>query len=115
MKFMVIVKADQDSEAGIMPSQKVISAMTRYNEALVQAGVMLAGDGLHPSSKGMRIRFEGKARTIIDGPFAETKELIAGSWIWQVRSEEEEIEWLEREPLDGGPDSEPIGQEPGRE
>ncbi|HEY9547105.1 MAG TPA: YciI family protein [Solimonas sp.] len=102
MKFMVIVKADQDSEAGIMPSQKVISAMTRYNEALVQAGVMLAGDGLHPSSKGMRIRFEGKARTIIDGPFAETKELIAGYWIWQVRSKEEAIEWLKRAPFDGG-------------
>src|SRR3546814_19805950 len=86
----------------IMPSQKVISAMTRYNEALVQAGVMLAGDGLHPSSKGMRIRFEGKARTIIDGPFAETKELIAGYWNWQVRSKEEAIEWLKRAPFDGG-------------
>src|SRR3546814_18626960 len=85
-----------------MPSQKVISAMTRYSEALVQAGVMLAGDGLHPSSKGMRIRFEGKARTIIDGPFAETKELIAGYWIWQVRSKEEAIEWLKRAPFDGG-------------
>src|SRR3546814_15237275 len=115
MKFMVIVKADQDSEAGIMPSQKVISAMTRYNEALVQAGVMLAGDGLHPSSKGMRIRFEGKARTIIDGPFAETKELIAGYWIWQVRSKEEAIEWLKRAPFDGGTEIEQIGRASCRE
>lgn len=102
MKFMVIVKADQDSEAGVMPGQDVIAAMTRYNEALVQAGVMLAADGLHPSSKGVRIRFDGKTRAITDGPFSETKELIAGYWIWQVRSREEAIEWLKRAPFDGG-------------
>ncbi|NGY04969.1 YciI family protein [Solimonas terrae] len=102
MKFMVIVKADADSEAGVMPGEAVITAMTRYNEELVQAGVMLAADGLHPSARGLRMRFSGKQRTITDGPFAEAKELIAGYWIWQVRSREEAIEWLKRAPFDGG-------------
>ena len=102
MRFMVIVKADKDSEAGKLPSQEILTAMGKYNEELVKAGVMLAGEGLHASSKGARIRFEGKKRTVIDGPFAETKELIAGFWLWQVRSREEAIEWLKREPFDGG-------------
>ena len=98
MKFMVIVKASKDSEAGKMPSEELLSAMTRYNEELVKAGVMLAGEGLHPSSKGKRVRFEGRRRTVIDGPFAETKELIAGFWLWQCRSMEEAVEWLKRCP-----------------
>lgn len=102
MKFMVIVKADAASEAGVMPGAEAFAAMMRYNEQLVQAGVMLAGDGLHPSVKGLRMRFSGKARTITDGPFAATKELIAGYWIWQVRSKEEAVEWLKRAPFDGG-------------
>jgi PhnB protein len=102
MRFMVIVKASKDSEAGVMPSTELLAAMGKYNEELVKAGVMLAGDGLHPSSKGVRIRFSGKQRTVTDGPFAETKELIAGFWLWQVRSREEAIEWLRRAPFDGG-------------
>ena len=98
MRVMVIVKATKDSEAGVMPDERMLSEMTRYNEELVKAGVMLAGDGLHPSSKGARVRFSGSQRTVIDGPFAETKELIAGFWIWQVRSLDEAIEWLKRCP-----------------
>jgi hypothetical protein len=102
MRFMVIVKANKDSEAGVMPSEHVLAEMTKYNEELVKAGVMLAGEGLHPSSKGVRVRFNGKQRTVIDGPFSETKELIAGFWLWQVRSKEEAIEWLKRAPFDEG-------------
>ena len=102
MRFMVLVKADRDSEAGVLPDEKILTAMGRYNEDLVKAGVMLAGDGLHPSSKGARVRFSGDSRTVIDGPFAETKELIAGSWMWQVNSKQEAIEWLKRAPFDGG-------------
>jgi hypothetical protein len=99
---MVIVKANKDSEAGKMPSQAMLEAMGKYNEELVKAGIMLAMDGLHPSSKGARVKFSGKKRTVTDGPFAETKELIAGFWLWQVRSKEEAIEWLKRAPFDGG-------------
>jgi hypothetical protein len=95
---MVIVKATKDSEAGVMPSEKLLTEMGKYNEELVKAGVMLAGDGLHPSSKGARVRFSGTKRTVIDGPFAETKELIAGYWLWQVQSKEEAIEWANRCP-----------------
>jgi hypothetical protein len=102
MRFMVIVKADKDSEAGVMPSKELLTQMGNYNEELVKAGVMLAGEGLHPTSKGVRVKFDGKKRTVIDGPFAETKELIAGFWLWQVRSKEEAIEWLKRAPFDGG-------------
>jgi hypothetical protein len=98
MKFMVIVKASQASERGEMPSEKLLAAMGKYNEELAQAGIMLAGEGLHPSSKGARVRFSGSNRTVIDGPFAETKELIAGFWLWQVKSREEAIEWLKRCP-----------------
>jgi hypothetical protein len=95
---MVIVKATKDSEAGVMPSKELIDAMGKYNEQLVKAGIMLAGDGLQPSSKGKRVRFSGAKRSVIDGPFTETKELIAGFWIWQVRSMEEAVEWLKRCP-----------------
>ena len=102
MRFMVIVKASKESEAGVMPSQKLLSEMGKYNEELVKAGVMLAGEGLHASSKGKRVRFSEGKRTVIDGPFTETKELIAGFWLWQVRSMEEAIEWLKRAPFDGG-------------
>jgi hypothetical protein len=98
MRFMVIVKATADSEAGKMPSTEMLAAMGKYNEELVKAGIMLAGDGLHPSSKGARVHFSGSKRTVIDGPFAETKELIAGFWIWQVRSLDEAIEWVKRCP-----------------
>jgi hypothetical protein len=98
MRVMVIVKATKDSEAGVMPSTELLTAMGKYNEELVKAGIMLAGDGLKPSSQGRRVRFEGSKRTVIDGPFAETKELIAGYWIWQVRSMEEAVEWLKRCP-----------------
>ena len=98
MRFMVIVKATKDSEAGVMPSEQLLTAMTKYNEDLAKAGIMLAGEGLHPSSKGARVRFSGPKREVIDGPFAETKELIAGYWIWQVRSREEAIEWVKRCP-----------------
>lgn len=98
MRVMVIVKASPDSEAGVMPSRELLEAMGRYNEELVKAGVMLAGEGLHPSSKGVRIRFSGDRRSVIDGPFAETKELIAGFWLWQVKSMEEAIEWVKRCP-----------------
>jgi PhnB protein len=102
MRFMVIVKANKDSEAGVMPGTELLTAMGKFNEELVKAGVMLAGEGLHPSSKGVRVRFSGRQRTVIDGPFAETKELIAGFWLWQVRSREEAIEWLKRAPFNGG-------------
>jgi hypothetical protein len=98
MRFMVIVKANKDSEAGIMPKQKLLAEMGKFNEELVKAGVLLAGDGLHPSSKGKRVRFSGEKRTVIDGPFSETKELIAGFWLWQVRSMEEALEWVKRCP-----------------
>jgi len=98
MRFMVIVKATKESEAGVMPSTQLLTEMGKYNEELVKAGIMLAGDGLQPSSKGARVRFSGKTRTVIDGPFAETKELIAGYWLWQCRSKEEAIEWVKRCP-----------------
>jgi hypothetical protein len=98
MRVMVIVKATKDSEGGIPPSRELIEAMGKYNEQLVKAGIMLAGDGLKPSSKGKRVRFSGDKRTVIDGPFAETKELIAGFWIWQVRNMDEAVEWLKRCP-----------------
>ena len=98
MRFMVMVKATQDSEAGVMPSEELLSAMGRFNEELVKAGVMLAGEGLHPSSKGVRVRFSGDKRTVIDGPFSETKELVAGFWFWQLRSLDEAIEWVKRCP-----------------
>jgi hypothetical protein len=98
MRFMVIVKADKNSEAGVLPDEKLLTEMGKYNEELAKAGVMLAGEGLHPSSKGARIRFSGSKRTVIDGPFAETKELIAGFWLIQVKSKEEAIEWVKRAP-----------------
>ena len=102
MRVMVIVKASKDSEAGKMPSQQLLTDMGKFNEELVKAGVMLAGEGLQPSSKGVRVRFEGKKRTVTDGPFAETKELIAGFWLWQTKSKEEAIEWLKRAPFKEG-------------
>ena len=98
MRVMVIVKATPNSEAGVMPSEKLLADMGKYNEELVRAGIMLAGDGLHPSSKGKRVRFGGGTKKVIDGPFAETKELIAGFWIWQVKSMEEALEWVKRCP-----------------
>jgi hypothetical protein len=98
MRFMVIVKATKDSEAGVMPSEKLLTEMGKFNEELVKAGVMLAGEGLQPSSKGARVKFSGNQRTVIDGPFAETKELIAGYWLWQVKSMNEAIEWVKRCP-----------------
>jgi len=102
MRFMVLVKADKDSEAGVMPSEELLTEMGKYNEELVKAGVMLAGEGLHPTSKGARVKFDGKKRTVTDGPFAETKELVAGFWLWQCKSLQEAIEWLKRAPFDGG-------------
>ncbi len=98
MRVMVMVKATADSEAGIMPGEQLLTEMGAFNEALVKAGVMLAGEGLHPSAKGARVRFSGASRTVIDGPFAETKELVAGYWLWQVRSMDEAIEWVKRCP-----------------
>ena len=98
MRFVVMVKATKDSEAGKMPSTKLLEEMGQFNEELVKAGIMLAGEGLHPSSKAVRVRFNGDTRTVIDGPFAETKELVAGFWIWQVKSREEAIEWVKRCP-----------------
>jgi hypothetical protein len=98
MRVMVIVKATKESEAGVMPDEKLLTAMGAFNEELVKAGVMLAGEGLHPSSKGVRVKFSGTKRTVVDGPFTETKELIAGFWLWQVRSMQEAIEWLRRCP-----------------
>jgi hypothetical protein len=103
MRVMVIVKANKDSEAGVMPSQTLLEDMGKYNEQLVKAGIMLAGDGLHPSAKGKRVKFSGDKRTVVDGPFSETKELIAGYWMWQVRSMEEAVEWVRRcpNPMEG--------------
>jgi hypothetical protein len=98
---MVIVKADKDSEAGVMPSEKLLADMGKYNEELVNAGIMLAGEGLHPSSKGARVKFSGGKQIVTDGPFTETKELVAGYWVWQVKSMEEAIEWLKRAPFEG--------------
>ena len=102
MRVMVIVKANKESEAGVLPDKEILTRMGKYNEELVKAGIMLAGDGLHPTAKGKRVRFSGAIRTVIDGPFTETKELIAGHWLWQVRSMEEAVEWLKRAPFDGG-------------
>ena len=102
MRVMVIVKANKDSEAGVLPSTEILQKMGKFNEDLVKAGVMLAGEGLQASSKGKRVKFEGEKRTVTDGPFAETKELIAGFWLWQVRSMDEAVEWLKRAPFDGG-------------
>jgi hypothetical protein len=103
MRFMVLVKANQDSEAGVMPSEQLLADMGKFNEELVKAGIMLAGEGLHPSRKGARVRFSGSKRTVIDGPFTESKELIAGYWLWQVRSLDEAIEWVKRcpNPMEG--------------
>ena len=102
MRFMVIVKADKDSEAGVLPSTQLLTEMGKFNEELVKAGVMLAGEGLQSSAKGARVKFSGKTRSVIDGPFAETKELVAGFWLWQLKSLDEAIEWLKRAPFDGG-------------
>ena len=104
MRVMVIVKATKDSEAGVMPSQELLTEMGKFNEELVKAGVLLAGDGLQPSSKGKRVRFSGSGgkRTVVDGPFAETKELVAGYWVWQVKSMDEAVEWLKRAPFREG-------------
>ncbi len=104
MRVMVIVKANEESEAGAMPSERMLTEMGKYNEELVKAGVMLAGEGLHPSAQGARVRFSGRQTTVIDGPFAETKELIAGFWLWQVKSLEEAIEWVKRMPNPDGAD-----------
>ena len=98
MRFMILMKANADSEAGVMPHEDILTRMGNFNEELVKAGIMLAGEGLHPSSKGARVRFSGDKRTVVDGPFTETKELIAGFWLWQVRSKEEAIEWVKRCP-----------------
>ena len=102
MRFMVIVKADKDSEAGVLPSHDLLAEMGKFNEELVKAGVMLAGEGLQASSKGARVKFSGTKRTVTDGPFTETRELVAGFWLWQVRSKEEAIEWLKRAPFREG-------------
>jgi hypothetical protein len=102
MRVMVIVKASKESEAGAMPDTKILADMGKYNEQLANAGIMLAGEGLHPTSKGKRVRFSGGQRTVIDGPFAETKELIAGYWLWKVKSMDEAVEWLKKAPFDGG-------------
>ena len=101
MRFMVLVKADKNSEAGVLPDTKILAAMGKFNEELVKAGVMLAGEGVHPSSKGARVKFSGGKKTVIDGPFAETKELVAGFWLWQCKSMAEAIEWLKRAPFEG--------------
>lgn len=102
MRFMVLVKASEESEAGVMPSERELNEMGKFNAELVEAGVMLAGEGLHPSSKGARVKFEGEKRTVTDGPFAETKELVAGFWLLQVKSKEEAVEWIRRAPFGGG-------------
>jgi len=106
MRFMVLIKANKDTEAGVLPDEKLLAAMGRYNEELVKAGVLLAGEGLHPSSKGVRVRFSGVQRTVIDGPFTETKELIAGFWLWQLKSMQEAIEWIKRCPISPGEEAE---------
>jgi hypothetical protein len=100
MRVMVIIKADKNSEAGILPDEKLLTEMGKYNEELVKAGIMKAGEGLHPSSRGVRVRFAGKNRTVFDGPFTETKELVAGFWLWEVKSMDEAIEWVKRCPVD---------------
>ena len=102
MRVMVIVKASKESEAGVLPDQKILADMGKYNEELAKAGIMLAGEGLQPTSKGKRVRFSGKDRAVVDGPFAESKELIAGFWIWKVKSMDEAVSWLKRAPFDGG-------------
>ena len=102
MRFMILVKADKQSEAGNLPEEKLLTAMGKFNEELVNAGVMLAGEGLHASSKGARVRFSGGKTTVIDGPFAEAKELVAGFWLWKVKSKDEAIQWLKRAPFGGG-------------
>jgi hypothetical protein len=103
MRFIVMVKANKDSEAGVLPSEKDLTEMSKFNEELVKAGVMLAGEGLHPSSRGVRVKFgPGGKKTVIDGPFSETKELVAGFWLWQCKSRDEAIEWLKRAPFTGG-------------
>ena len=102
MRFMILVKADKDTEAGVLPSTELLTTMGKFNEELVKAGVMLAGEGLQASSKGARVRFSGSKRSVVDGPFAETKELVAGFWLWQVRSKEEAIEWVKRAPMPEG-------------
>lgn len=106
MRFMVLVKATKDTEAGVLPSQEMLEAMGKYNEELVKAGILLGGEGLHPSSKGAKVRFDGDKRTVIDGPFTETKELIAGYWLWETESLEEAIEWVKRCPNPTGVQSE---------
>lgn len=106
MRFMIFIKANKDSEAGVMPDATLLTEMGKYNEELMKAGIMLGGEGLHPSSKGARVKFSGSTRTVIDGPFSETKELIAGFWIWQVKSREEAIEWVKRCPNPTGAESE---------
>jgi hypothetical protein len=106
MRFMILVKADGNTEAGVLPDEQLLTEMGKFNEELVKAGVMLAGEGLHPTSKGARVRFSGTRRTVVDGPFAEAKELIAGFWIWQVKSREEAIEWVKRCPNPTGAESE---------
>jgi len=102
MRFMILVKANQESEAGLMPSEELLTEMGKFNEALVNAGVMLAGEGLHPSSKGTRVKFTGNKRIVTDGPFIETKELLAGFWLWQVESKKEALEWVKRCPMQEG-------------
>src|SRR5579872_1768486 len=108
MRFMILIKATKDSEAGVMPDEKLLTEMGKFNEELVKAGIMLAGEGLHPSSKGARVQFSGTKRTVMDGPFAETKELVAGFWLWQVKSMEEAVEWVKRcpNPMPGDSDIE---------
>ncbi|MEN3366806.1 MAG: hypothetical protein V7606_4080 [Burkholderiales bacterium] len=105
MRFMILVKADRNTEAGVMPDEQLLAAMGSYNEELVKAGIMLGGEGLHPSSKGARVKFSGDKRTVIDGPFPETKELVAGFWLWEVKSKEEAIEWVKRCPNPTGSES----------
>ncbi len=102
MRFMMMIKANKDTEAGVMPEEKTLAAMGKYNEELVNAGVMLAGEGLHPTAKGKRVRFNGNDRTLTDGPFAETKELLAGFWLWQVKDMDDAVAWLKKAPFDGG-------------
>jgi len=106
MRFMILVKADKNTEAGVLPDETLLTEMQKYNEELVKAGVMRAGEGLHPSSKGARVKFSGAKRTVVDGPFAETKELVAGFWLWEVASKEEAIEWVKRCPNPTGAESE---------
>jgi hypothetical protein len=106
MRFMIMIKADKDTEAGVLPNEKLLTEMGKFNEQLVKAGIMLAGEGLQPSSKGARVRFSGEKRTVVDGPFTEAKELIAGFWIWQVKSKEEAIEWVKRCPNPTGGEAE---------